>query len=96
MPKLYSVAGKAYALSFQVANVSKALGAISRIVGAGNRIIFDDPATVGPHIENKKTGNLTPLRQYNGVYYLDMWMKPGDHVNPQGFPRQGACMIVRA
>ena len=86
MPKLYSEGGKAYALSFQVAGVSKALGAVSRIVSAGNRVVFDDPATVGSYIENKKTKNKTPLRQYNGVYYLDMWMKPGDHV---GFHRQG-------
>ena len=86
MPKLYSECGKAYALSFQVAGVSKALGAVSRIVGAGNRVVFDDPETAGSYIGNKKTMNRTPLRQYNGVYYLDMWMKPGDHV---GFHRQG-------
>ena len=86
MPKLYSEGGKAYALSFQVAGVSKALGAVSRIVGAGNRVIFDDPETVGSYIENRKSGSRTQLRQYSGVYYPYMWMKPGDHV---GFQWQG-------
>ena len=40
MPKLYSENGKAYALVFKVAGVSKALGAVSRIVGAGNRAVL--------------------------------------------------------
>ena len=54
-------------MSFQVAGVSKALGAVSRLVGAGNRVVFDDPNTVGSFIENKMTGKQTPLRQHNGV-----------------------------
>ena len=91
MPKLYSETGKAYALAFQVAGVSKALGAVSRFTGAGNRVIFDDPETSeGSYIENKKTLHRTPFRQHNGVYYLDMWMKPGDHLNVQDFQRRGA------
>ena len=48
-PKLYSEDGRQYAMSFQVAGVSKAFGAVSRIVGAGNRVIFDDPATEGSY-----------------------------------------------
>ena len=78
-------------MAFQVAGVSKALGAVSRIVGAGNRVVFDDPATIGPFIERKETGEKTPLRQHNGVYYLDVWVKPGhgydNQENNQGFQR---------
>ena len=70
-----------------MAGVSKALGAVSRIVGAGHRVIFDDPS-VGSYIENKTTGKQTMLRQTNGVYYLDVWMKPGNEWKAQGFPRQ--------
>ena len=77
---------------FQVAGVSKALGAVSRIVGAGNQVIFDEPS-VGSFIRNKQTGKLTPLRQHNGVYYLDAWVKPGhgydNPVNNQDFHRPG-------
>ena len=81
--------GSQYTMALQVAGVSKALGAVSRIVGAGNRVIFDDPATVGPYIENKTTGKTTPLRQHNGVYYLDVWVKPGMGHDNQDFHRQG-------
>ena len=85
--------GSVYTMAFQVAGVSKALRAVSRIVGAGNRVIFDDPNTVGSFIENKATGKKTPLRQHNGVYYLDVCVKPGqgydNDIHNQGFQRQG-------
>ena len=76
-PYIHLLDGSKYTMAFQVAGVSKALGAVSRIVGAGNRVIFDDPNNVGSFIENKATGKQTPLRQHNGVYYLDAWVKPG-------------------
>ena len=78
IPKLYNTKGKAYALSFQVAGVSKALGAVSRIVGAGNRVIFDDPETVGSYIENKKSGKRHPLirNSINGLWYLNAYHLP--------------------
>ena len=49
-----------------MAGVSKALRAVSRIVGAGNKAVFDDPAKEGSYIANKITLARTPLRQYNG------------------------------
>ena len=88
-PIVYRTDGSGMTMAFQVAGVSKALGAVSRIVGNGNRVIFDHPNEGGSYIENKVTGKKTPLRQHNGVYYLDVWYKPGDEVK-QGFPRQGA------
>ena len=92
-PYIYMLDGDKYTMTFQIAGVSKALGAVSRIVGAGNRVIFDDPSTIGSFIENKTTGKKTPLRQHNGVYYLDVWVKPGhgydNQMNNQGFQRQG-------
>ena len=89
-PYIYMPDGSQYTMAFQVAGVSKALGAVSRIVGAGNRVVFDDPATVGSYIENKTTGKTTPLRQNNGVYYLDVWVKPGMGYDNQDFRRQGS------
>ena len=93
-PYIHLLDGSKYTMTFQVAGVSKALGAVSRIAGAGNRVVFDDPNTVGSFIENKPTGKKTPLRQHNGVYYMDVWVKPGhgydnDEQN-QGFHRQGS------
>ena len=79
--------GSGMAMSFQVGGVSKALGAVSRMVGNGNRVVFDQPNEGGSYIENKNTGKIIQLRQHNGVYYLDVWYKPGDELK-QGFPRQ--------
>ena len=71
MPKLYSENGKAYALSFQVAGVSKALGAVSRIVDAGNRVVFDD----GCYTVNKATGDRTPIRIENGQFMIHVYVR---------------------
>ena len=91
-PYIHLLDGSQYTMAFQVAGVSKALGAVSRIVGAGNQVIFDEPS-VGSFIRNKQTGKLTPLRQHNGVYYLDAWVKPGhgydNLANNQDFHRPG-------
>ena len=87
-PFIFLQDGSRHIMSFQVAGVSKALGAVSRLVGAGNRVVFDDPSTVGSFIENKTTGKKTPLRQHNGVYYLDVWVKPGCGYDNQDFIRQ--------
>ena len=86
-PVFYTEAGKPMVMNFQIAEVSKALGAVSRIVGKNNRVIFDDPEKEGSYIENKITKNRTPLRQHNGVYYLDVWVRPGEYYS--GFQRQG-------
>ena len=86
-PYVFLLDGSKHIMSFQVAGVSKALGAVSRIVGAGNRVVFDDPSTVGSYIENKETGKQTPRRQHNGVYYLDAWVKPGCGLDNQDFTR---------
>ena len=87
-PVVYTPDANRHMMTFQVAAVHKALGAVSRIVGAGHRVIFDNPKTDGSYIEDKATGRRTPLRQQNGVYFLDVWMRPGEHVPAQGFPRQ--------
>ena len=55
-PYIHLLDGSKYTMTFQVAGGSKALGAVSRIVGAGNRVVFDDPNTVGSFIETKLPG----------------------------------------
>ena len=95
-PIIHTLDGGKVIMAFQVTGVSKALAAVSRIVGAGNRVVFDDRDGVGSYIQNRKTGKCTPLRQNNGVYYLDVWMKPGDGLDAKGnrvntgFHRQGS------
>ena len=58
-----------------MAEVTKKLASVSRMVRIGHRIIFDSP-DIGSFIENKKTGKDMKLRQHNGIYLLDMWVAP--------------------
>ena len=56
-----------------VANVNKALGAASKMVRIGNRVVFD---TSGSHIENKMTKDILWLLERDGVHVVDMMVVP--------------------
>ena len=60
-------------MTFQVADVKKALGSVSKIVHHTNRVVFD-PA--GSYIESLDDGSVLPLREDNGVCVLDAWVAP--------------------
>ena len=91
-PVIYTLEGDKRIFAFQVCGVSKALGAVSRIVSSNNDVIFRHPSRGGSYIMNINTGKKAPLRQHHGVYYLDVWVKPGEFIdnkrNVQGFHRQ--------
>ena len=93
-PVIYTLEGDKRMFAFQVCGVSKPLCAVSRIVGSFNDVVFRHPSRGGSYIMNVNTGKKTPLRQQHGVYYLDVWVKPGEYVdakgNPQGFHRQAS------
>ena len=65
-------------LTFQVANVQKVLGSVSQMVRKGNRVVFDRAATGEDlaYIENRRTKEKVYMRQENGVYVLDVLVKP--------------------
>ena len=44
---------------------------LSKIVGSGNRVVFDD---AGSYIEQKSTGTNTWLTHEGGMYSLKMWV----------------------
>ena len=60
-------------MTFQFANVSKALGLVSKIVSNGNRVVFD---AGGSHIDSLWSGDKLWLREENGVYVFDMLVAP--------------------
>ena len=60
-------------MTFQCANVNKALGSVSQIVHNGNRVVFDDG---GSYIQNKLNGNKLWLEERNGVYELPSYVAP--------------------
>ena len=65
-------------MSAQVADVNKALLSVSRIVKAGNRVVFDSD---GSYIEHKTTGEWEPLEEKGGIYTLKVWV-PRDQSTP--------------
>ena len=71
---------------FQVCDVTKALGSVSKMVARGNRVVFDSDDCGGSYIENKQDKSRLPLRDRGGVFVLDMWVKPAPR--KQGFGRQ--------
>ena len=77
--------GNDMAMTFQVVEVHKPLLAVSRIVEAGNQVIFslDDP-----HIQIKD-GPKLPLKLVAGTYELELWIKNEPGKPDEGFSRQG-------
>ena len=65
-------------MTFQVANVHKALGSANKIVRNGNRIVMDldDEGNDFSFIESKSTGERLWLREREGVYLLEMLIAP--------------------
>ena len=66
-------------------------GSVSRLVQAGHGVVFRSP-DVGSYSQNNMSGYRTHLRQHNGSYYLDLWVKklPQGAAQPiEGFTRQG-------
>ena len=72
-------------MTFQVVEVHKPLLAVSRIVEAGNTVVFskDDP-----HIQIKD-GPKLPLKLVAGTYELELWIKNEPGKPEQGFSRLG-------
>ena len=53
-----------------VREVDDALLSVSKVVKAGNRVVFDES---GSYIEHKASGEVTPLIEQRGLYKLKMW-----------------------
>ena len=75
-------------MTFQVAQVGKALGSVSKIVHSNNNRVVFDPE--GSYIESLSEGSVLPLSEHNGVYVLDVWVAPAKDSGQQlGFAGPG-------
>ena len=72
--------GCAVGLTFQVAEVTKVLGSVSKFCEAGNRVVFDDSDPEGSYIMNKSTGVRTKMHKSDGVYKIPIWMRKSTSV----------------
>ena len=61
-------------ITAQVADVNKALLSVKKIVVAGSRVVFDEES----YIEDRTTGEVTWLREEQGMYMLKLWVENED------------------
>ena len=59
-------------VTLQVCDVNQGLLSVSKVVKAGNRVVFDDGGN--SFIENKKNGEKTWLKERNGMYIMKLWV----------------------
>ena len=83
-PIIHTLEGDQKMFAFQVAGVSKALGAVSRLTGSNNDVVFRNPNRGGSFIYNVENDKKYALRQTGGVYWFDVWVKPGNFVDNKG------------
>ena len=60
-------------MQFQKTKVTRPLGSVKRIAGAGHTVVFDDE---GSFLYNKQSGDVTWLRERDGGYVLDALVTP--------------------
>jgi len=72
-------------IAFQVVEVHKPLLAVSSLTAQGHKVIFADQ---DDHILLSNNEKL-PLRNINGVFELDVWVKRDREASAVGFARQG-------
>ena len=68
----YGEQGQARAIKAQVCEVNKALMSVSRMVQAGNKVVFSKS---GSYVEDESTKERIPLREQGGMYMLKLWVK---------------------
>ena len=59
----------------QVCDVNRGLLCVRKMTRSGNRVVF---VNEGSYIENKNTGEVTRLKDDDGMYELTMWVKRKD------------------
>ena len=69
--------GRKFGMTFQIANVTKPLGSVRAMLGAGNKVIFQKGNS---YIEDTSGRAKTPIEERNGAFVFDLWMpKRGDN-----------------
>ena len=73
-------------MTFQVTDLTKDLGSVSKIVANGNKVVFDGS---GSFVENERSREILWMREDNGVCVLDVYVAPSNDYDRKGFHRQG-------
>ena len=70
--------GKPLSWLFQIAEVNKTLAAVSALVDAGNKVVFDKDDETGldiSFITNKETGTSIKMRRERNVWVIDVYVR---------------------
>ena len=67
---------------FQAAGVEKPLGSVKRMMQANHRVVFDND---GCYVLNKSTGEINMMREDEGNFMLDVWVRPPSVATSMGF-----------
>ena len=79
-------------MSFEVCNVTRALGSVSQMCRAGHKVVFNPPWDQnGSYIEHTETGQKMWLTEKDGIYLLDVRVAPENKqtANNPDFTGQG-------
>ena len=76
----------------QVCDVNRGLLSVRKITRSGNRVVFDNE---GSCIESKTTGEVTKLKDDNGMYELTMWVKGRIFSGKAGWRRSTSGSVDR-
>lgn len=61
-------------MTAQVCEVNKALLSVSKMVRAGNRVVFEEE---GSYVEDRTSGERMYMNEVGGMYMLKLWVKNG-------------------
>ena len=85
--------GQPQEFTFQIAEVNKALCAVSYLVDKGHQVIFDQDEVTGvdtSRIVNKKSGKMIPLSRERNVWTIDAFIEEDENADPETpFGRRG-------
>ena len=90
--KFTTVEGNEQCLTFQIAEVNKALCAVSYLVDKGYKVIFDKNMKTDQdtsYMVNKESGVITRYRRTRNVWVLDAFVDEKNGNNDQSFQRRG-------
>ena len=90
--KFSTVEGQEQCLTFQIAEVNKALCAISNLVDNGFRVVFDKNMKTNQdisHMLHKESGVTTRYRRTRNVWVLDAFVDGNSDNKDQSFHRRG-------
>ena len=81
-------------MTFQVADVTKPLGAVRAMLAAGNKVVFESGNS---YIQDKTRTIKMPIEERSGAYVFDIWRPkaPGNHGNAVNIGRYQVLMEVQ-